>query len=254
MDHPVVVHLDFDSLVLAPHDDLFDAMIDGNHGRLPVMHNNTVPENIQAFYTKDYNMVKPGHQHPGVQGGFLVVKPNMEYFEEYRRVILEGNFKRGAGWAGKWGGYYGAQQIQGLCSYFFEGLHPGTAVELNRCIYNNMSDNPRGKRRDNDPESVAECRDGKPTCEDCRETPMENVKSVHFTLCQKPWICPLYVLRDGLCKKFHSKWFEIRKLWEESNGVSTPDEDEIKFHVDVFHGYCTGNGKRHYKPVILIEN
>jgi hypothetical protein len=251
-EHPVVVHLDLDSLILAPLDDLFDAMLDGDSERLPVMHNKSIPEKIEAFYTKDYNMVKPGHKHPGVQGGFIVVKPNMDYFEEYQRVILEGNFIPGGGWAGKWGGYYGAQQIQGLCSYFFEGLHPGTAVELNRCIYNNMNDNPKGKKRGRNPEGLTVCIDGKPTCEDCRTTPIDKVKSVHFTICQKPWNCPLYVLGNGLCKSFHSKWFEIRKNWEETSGSATAIQYEnVNFHNDVFHGYCTGNGRRNYKPVNL---
>ena len=32
--------------------------------------------------------------------------------------------------------------IQGLLPYYYEHLHPGRAVELNRCVYNNMADNP----------------------------------------------------------------------------------------------------------------
>ena len=105
------MHLDLDSLILQPFDDLYDSMLNGDNGALPVMHNKMVPRNIEAFYTKDYNMVQPGHKHPGVQGGFLVIKPSMDYFEEYKQVILEGNFKKGAGWGKKYGGYFGAQQI-----------------------------------------------------------------------------------------------------------------------------------------------
>eukprot|EP00566_Odontella_aurita_P020694 CAMPEP_0113527382 /NCGR_PEP_ID=MMETSP0015_2-20120614/1265_1 /TAXON_ID=2838 /ORGANISM="Odontella" /LENGTH=360 /DNA_ID=CAMNT_0000425811 /DNA_START=257 /DNA_END=1340 /DNA_ORIENTATION=- /assembly_acc=CAM_ASM_000160 len=150
-DYPVVVHLDLDSVVLKPFDDLFDSMIDGPSAparkRIPVMPGSPMPDAVHAFFTRDYNMVNLGHKHPGMQGGFLVVKPNTEYFEEYRELILEGNFKAGAGWNGTYGGYFGAKQIQGLCSYFFDGVHPNTAVELNRCFYNQMGDNPRKSRK-----------------------------------------------------------------------------------------------------------
>ena len=246
IEFPVVVHLDLDSLILQPFDDLYDSMIDGDNGKLPIMHNSTAPTDIQAFYTKDYNMIRPGHPHPGVQGGFIVIKPNLDYFEEYRQTILEGDFKSGAGWGGKWGGYFGAQQIQGLCSYFFEALHPGSAVELNRCMYNSMNDNPveeiKGKML---------CRDGKPTCDDCRTTPIEKVKSIHFTLCQKPWICPFYVLHDGQCAEFHKKWFSVRRDWEESNGLDKIDTSTINFYNDVFQGYCKGEGERQYTKIRL---
>eukprot|EP00557_Chaetoceros_sp_GSL56_P007062 CAMPEP_0176504216 /NCGR_PEP_ID=MMETSP0200_2-20121128/15803_1 /TAXON_ID=947934 /ORGANISM="Chaetoceros sp., Strain GSL56" /LENGTH=480 /DNA_ID=CAMNT_0017903609 /DNA_START=33 /DNA_END=1476 /DNA_ORIENTATION=+ len=196
-EHPVVVHLDLDSLILAPLDDLFDAMLNnGASENLPIMHNQTIPDKIEAFYTKDYNMVSPGHKHPGVQGGFIVVRPNMDYFDEYLRVILEGNFIRGAGWAGKWGGYYGAQQIQGLCSYFFEGLHPGTAVELNRCIYNNMNDNPKKEKRGRNPEGLKVCIDGQPTCEDCRTRPIEDESQYisHFATSHGSVQCMFYTM------------------------------------------------------------
>jgi len=257
VDYPIVVHLDLDSLILQPFDDLFDAMLDGGSSAsgsaLPIMHNNVVPESIEAFYTKDYNMINPGHQHPGVQGGFLVIKPNMNHFEEYKKVILEGNFRQGGGWAGKWGGYFGAQQIQGICSYFFEGLHPGTAVELNRCIYNSMNDAPKGSKRGKNvvPGTMA-CRDGKETCEDCRETDIEKIKSVHFTLCQKPWICPLLAIRKSpLCEEFHKRWFSIRKDWEEQRSDPVEDVGAVDFHNDVFHGFCKGQGDSNYRHITL---
>ena len=141
LDYPIVVHLDLDSLILQPMDDLYDSMLLAHDGdvsreRIPVMFNEALPKNtkIDAFFTRDYNMVNPGHKHVGVQGGFLVLRPSMEAFHSYVNVVLEGNFKQGSGWGGKgYGGYFGAQQIQGICSYYYDYLHPGTAVELNRC-------------------------------------------------------------------------------------------------------------------------
>jgi len=243
-DYPIVVHLDLDSLVIKPLDDLFDAMLDDEkraHSRIPVMHGDSLPQKIEAFFTRDYNMIKPGHKHVGVQGGFLVIKPNLDYFKEYKQIILEGNFIGGRGWEGKYGGYFGAQQIQGLCSYFFDGLHPGSAVELNRCIYNQMADNPSEQQRD----GTWKCRDGKDKCENCRDTEVSTIKSAHFTLCAKPWICPAGHLNEPVCKYMHHKWFSIRKDLEERLGISRATG---QYHDETFLGYCTGVGERSYIP------
>ena len=100
VQHPVAVVLDLDSLILQPLDDLFDVLIDGqqisstrnNYNSIP-LHNgeddsNNMHDvkrnwtNIEAFYTRDYNMVNPGgERYAGVQGGFLMVKPSEQVFE-----------------------------------------------------------------------------------------------------------------------------------------------------------------------------
>lgn len=261
VEYPIVVHLDLDSLVVQNMDELFDGMMTEKLDQkqhlehIPVQQNGQViPHDIQAFFTRDYNMVNVGHKHPGIQGGFIIVKPNLDYFEEYKRIIQEGNYKKGSGWFGEgYGGYYGAQQIQGLCSLFFDRLHPGTAVELNRCIYNSMNDNPYGSKR-NAPD-VHLCRDGRETCEDCREAKFSSIKSIHFTLCQKPWVCPLTLVRKGgLCEEFHRKWFQIRQDWENSHGITSKTEQsqmQSKVQNDVFLGFCKGGGERNYIKIQL---
>jgi len=246
-EHPIVVHLDLDSLILQPLDDLFDAMLlkDGERGpKLPVMHGKPIPEKIEGYFTRDYNMVKPGKKNPpGIQGGFIVIRPNLEHFEEYKQVILEGDFRQFKGWAGKYGGYFGAQQIQGLCSYFYDGLHPGTAVELDRCIYNSMVDSPYGEKN-----GKTLCIDGTSTCDDCRQTDFSLIKSAHFTLCAKPWVCPFGKIKTSkLCQAFHHKWFSVRKDLEKEWGLH--GKNTGTFHVDTFHGYCNGGGERHYIPL-----
>lgn len=267
-DHQVVVHLDLDSLIMQPLDDLFDAMLEerdeddtgggGGTGvggdteakngteaggytgvegsKLPVMFGKMIPKKIDAYFTRDYNMVNPGKKDVGIQGGFIVVRPNRTHFEEYRQVILEGNFIQYHGWARKYGGYFGAQQIQGLCAYFYDGLHPGTAVELDRCIYNSMVDNPYHKD--------GKCRDNRDSCSDCRTTDFSLVKSVHFTLCQKPWVCPTGMLRISNCKAFHHKWFSVRKDLDEQMGVHGKNTGQHQ--NDTFLGYCKSGGERGY--------
>lgn len=144
LDYPIVIHLDLDSIILKPLDDLFDVMMDSSMGvngvgagggaaaarsRIPVNFNEALPKQVDAYFTRDYNMVNPGHKHVGVQGGFLVVRPSMAAFEEYVSIVLEGNFKQGNGWGGEgYGGYFGAQQIQGICSYYYDFKHPGRFI------------------------------------------------------------------------------------------------------------------------------
>jgi hypothetical protein len=123
VDHPVAVVLDLDSLVLQPMDSLFDAIIEGEGltketvEKLPI-HNPTnanIPKRIDAFYTKDYNMINAfNHDVAGVQGGFLVVRPSESVFDEYIDLVLEGNYIEGKGWGGKYGYFFGGAQVQGL--------------------------------------------------------------------------------------------------------------------------------------------
>lgn len=249
-DYPVVVHFDMDCILLRPLDDLFDAMIDSPQSaaanNLPVMFGNPLPEKIDAFFTRDYNMIRPSKKYPGFQGGFLVVRPSQEVFEEYRELILEGNFVGGAGWNGTFGGYWGAQQIQGLCSYYYDGVHPGTAVELNRCFYNQMVDNPKVES--------GKCRDGRDECQDCRETKVEDIYSAHFTQdCGKPWDCRSNL--KPLCRELLKTWHIIRRKWENftSGDLTVPTRPIGKMSPETFFGNCNGTGARNYIPFQLLE-
>jgi hypothetical protein len=225
LDYPVVAHFDLDVVVLQPLDDLFDSMIDGPESparaRLPVMWKDIpVPKTIEGFFTRDYNTVNPGRRKVhqiGVQGGFIVIKPNQTVFDELVDIILEGNYTAVHGWGGKalsYGGYWGAGQIQGLCSYYYGHVKPNTTVELNRCIYNSMADNPKFK---------GTCRTLQEDCEDCRKTDFSKIKTFHLTVCQKPWGCYASKLeRNGerksvldynsleYCDQFHHAWFKTR--------------------------------------------
>ena len=232
LDYPVVVHLDLDCLILQPLDELFDAIIT-NHldpSRVSVMWPNaTIPPQIDAFFTRDYNMVRPGKRRPdqiGVQGGFLVVRPNHSTYDEFVQLVLEGNYIPEHGWGGplRYGGYYGAATIQGLAAYYYGHYRPNRAVELDRCRYNNMVDADRSTKPGVEgqcftPDSV--------DCIDCRSKALSEVKSAHFTVCWKPWRCvahPQTVWQPGterLCTELHRGWFRMRQELEERimNGI-----------------------------------
>ena len=246
LDHPVVVLLDLDTIVLRPMDGLFDVMLDDDHSdknKLPVMFGKPLPPRVDAFFTRDYNMVKPGKKkHVGVQGGFLVLRPSMEVYQNYEDIIREGNFVEGKGWGGLgYGPFYGSLTFQGIVPYYYDELHPNTAVELNRCYYNAMADNPRDQRTVNDVVS-GNCRDGRDDCEDCREIDVGEITTAHFTLCQKPWSCLPHnqdQLQHRLCRKLHHEWFRVRADLEGKSG-------DGKFDPDQFFGFCNHSGGRGY--------
>lgn len=246
-DYPIVVHLDIDTLLLQPLDELYDAIIDGpttsSKENIKLMHpNSELPSKIDAYFTRDYNLVRPGKDHVGMQGGFFAVRPSQAAFDQLCETILEGNFKAFVGWGGLgYGGYYGAQQIQGLLPYFYDHLHPNTAVELNRCVYNTMVDNPYLKVDGVDtkckiPNSV--------NCEDCRLKTKSQVKLVHFTICQKPWGCDFIrnVKTRDLCNPLHHEWFRIRRDLELGWGK----EYDGKYKPEQFFGFCNRGGSGGY--------
>jgi hypothetical protein len=284
--YPVAVHLDLDCLVLKPLDDLFDAMIPSSDGqvespepaiiaaareRIPAMwtQGRDMPTQIDAFFTRDYGMVqKPGLRQPhqiGVQGGFLVVRPNQAVFDEYIDIILAGNYTESRGWGDKlgYGGYYGAGTIQGLAAMYYSHLHPEHAVELNRCIYNNMVDKPYPKKYDT-PEfaNVTErpCITLEETCEDCRETDIDDIITIHLTNCFKPWNCAAkYPNLAPLCAQHHYEWFRVRHSleahWKNNhNAVSETFPPRVKGvkHLsmhDISFGFCRKGGAAGYRPI-----
>jgi hypothetical protein len=116
--------------------------------------NRTIAHPINAFFTRDYNSNTryPPHEMPPpakvqVQGGFLVLRPSPGVFEDFVELIREGDFGPFRGWgSGGWGGIRkgsgGRDRFQGLVSYYYSGLYPFSAVELNPCMYNQNAGEP----------------------------------------------------------------------------------------------------------------
>lgn len=162
--HPLVIHLDLDTLVLQPMDPAIELMLNphkafqesGDLKSIIMWPEKPIPSEIDLLFTKDYNMVGPRRKDKPFQGGFFIIKPSLKTYQEFVDIVREGDFRnnshpsRGSGWGGVVGPFYGAMTIQGLLPWYYEYLHPGRAVELNRCVYNNMADNPTMKEAVND--------------------------------------------------------------------------------------------------------
>ena len=75
-----------------------------------------------------------------INGGFLLVRPNIDHYEQMLALVKEGDFREdGSAWKGSHIGWvYGGKTIQGIVPYFYFGvLGKGVAdIELDRCIFN----------------------------------------------------------------------------------------------------------------------
>lgn len=122
--HDFAVHMDLDTLVMHPFDELFNVMYfssntdEGKRARAqlaevaaPTYLNRRMTGNpaqtdanmnatellanitVDAYFTKDYNMIRPGTQEPyrvGVQGGFLVVRPSTTTYTHLINLVYSG--------------------------------------------------------------------------------------------------------------------------------------------------------------------
>ena len=207
--------------------------------------------------------VDPPKRQPhqiGTQGGFLVMKPSKEDFDKFVSVILSGgNYSIGRGWGGKlnYGGYYGAGTIQGLASYYYSHLQPNRSVELNRCYYNTMVDDPYHNSEKLNRTNMCRTLEPDYTCQDCRKTSLDEIYTTHLTVCGKPEWCN----KPGLlCTKLLIEWHKVRTTlerewserypihlydpkWENTTGIF--DETTIR----QYEGHCTIS--RRYIPMIF---
>eukprot|EP00531_Pseudo-nitzschia_arenysensis_P007186 CAMPEP_0116128318 /NCGR_PEP_ID=MMETSP0329-20121206/7299_1 /TAXON_ID=697910 /ORGANISM="Pseudo-nitzschia arenysensis, Strain B593" /LENGTH=449 /DNA_ID=CAMNT_0003622455 /DNA_START=45 /DNA_END=1391 /DNA_ORIENTATION=- len=248
-DHPLVIHLDLDVIIPKPLDDVLDFMLNPRKykrspdllKKIPIMWpDKHIPDNIHFMFTKDYGMVAPRRSDKPYQGGFFVIKPNVEAYKEFVDIVKSGNYNVKKGWGDKVGPFYGGMTIQGLFPYYFEYIRGGISLELNRCKINNMNDNPYLKR-DNGKEV---CRTNEDKCENCQSTNPDDVITFHFTICQKPWNCLGFNHNHDtqrLCRDMNQKWYELRSGLEASWGRNGTGQGSYKF--DRYKGYCTTSGK-----------
>lgn len=247
-EHELVVHLDFDSLILRPMDDLFDVMLGKQKdekvanslaiAKLPLSKPVDFSRPIDAAFTRDYNSVKiPKPNSPvGYQGGFLIVRPSLTVLERYRKILQRGEFslKPRKGWGNKHGNFYGDVTFQGILPYYYEDIAPPgehNELELDRCTYNQMADNPRQsthrfpRATPLNPKVMGfsdrnKCRDGRKDCSDtdCQRRHPKDSITTHFTFCKKPWDCspglPGTVALET-CLGLLSEWYGVRRELED---------------------------------------
>jgi len=81
---------------------------------------------------------------------------------------------------------------------------------------------------------------------------VEQVKTTHYTLCQKPWWCLPHDsdrIQERLCRKLLHEWFRVRSDMEKSWGRSGKGQAPQWTQTDHFFGYCKSSGKGGYLPI-----
>jgi hypothetical protein len=261
--HDAVVLLDMDTLVINGLDDAIDLLLDRTVPANAASHimypNRPLPDDIWLLHTGDYETVSPDWKVKPAQGGFAILKPNRTVYAEIMNIVKEGKWSRRYGWGDKdgyfTGRFWGVETFQGLVPYYFQFLND-RALELNWCQYNHMSVGPKRVYKDQLTNATTEVCFTK-ECVDCRDRKLEDLSSVHFTRCQKPWECRKHEVHPRpddklrLCHQFHQTWFEYRSEMERSwgrtgQGSSTDDE-----YVSQFRGYCSKFGRPGYEPIQL---
>eukprot|EP00526_Cylindrotheca_closterium_P015365 CAMPEP_0113640244 /NCGR_PEP_ID=MMETSP0017_2-20120614/21119_1 /TAXON_ID=2856 /ORGANISM="Cylindrotheca closterium" /LENGTH=246 /DNA_ID=CAMNT_0000551511 /DNA_START=69 /DNA_END=809 /DNA_ORIENTATION=+ /assembly_acc=CAM_ASM_000147 len=225
---------------------------------------------VQAYYTRDYNMLKRGKGlKVGLQGGFIMVRPNITTLETLVNMVrsgkyynAKGNQKRQGGWfrSGYFSHIWGSMTIQGLLAYYYSDVAQDTSIELNRCRFNQIAENPRrssfdkrGKYPRGTPISSnagfkdTDCRDRPGTdCDDvqCQKWPFEESFIFHFTYCKTPTKCGDVswneTYKDHQCNLMYRKWFDVRKLLSGDRHASIATGT---YYPDYYLGYCRGKGK-----------
>jgi hypothetical protein len=245
--HDIVVHWDMDVAVLAPMDDLFDAMLfskdspEGQAARLRLERQHPeedLPDQIDAYFTRDITSAQPWEKHQGVQGGFLVARPSLEVLKMYIdlmnwETLLEVAARDLDGMEWVMAAFKAPWRIKALLRSFTITLSP--IQRLNWPSVDGIKLLPMsfgGVHREwNITCSVERYpKDGNfeanTKCEDCRVTPIELVKTVHYTACKKPWECALphprvphdknhvyrlsHLTNITTCGLLFRKWFELR--------------------------------------------
>ena len=300
--YSAVVLLDLDCLLLQPLFALFDFLL--YHTPLPSSHlqwpnyeseappvasttHATDDDTVSLLYTLDYSMVAPMRRMKPMQGGFLVLRPDIEIYRELQHLVVVGDYRQRGGWGGQTGKYWGGHTVQGLLPYYYfvwqyqqqeqekEKQHNSSlpiqqpddhknkngtvtpsaqqppsprrrslkrAVELNRCMYNNMAQNPRT----NDGQCFVPHQE---PCHDCRLWNVSQIVSTHFTNCQKPWHCQRALQSNALCRALHEAWFRVRSQMEQGWGRSGWGSAPTWADVHHFYGYCRRRGIQGYEYI-----
>lgn len=252
-----------------------DAVIDvmrgeeGARQKIPLEGSQTWPEGrIDAMITRDWPEVRKVGRKAGFQAGFWVLRPSQDHFDKLLEIIREGNYVEGFshqnGWGGQgYGGFIGARAMQGLLAYYYDIVAPGTSVELNHCRFNHIGVTTKIGNR---------CRNNKKECEECRVTPVEDIYSVHYTACRKPWECmamgskdplnkrkPKYSVPEDIvsldhCMKLLHIWHSYRTDMEDKLFAAVGDEairagQAGSYNRASFQGHCTEDQSDGYLPL-----
>jgi len=195
--------VDFDYVLLLDVDTMLRRNLDGLIWRASAARR-------AALFTMDYAMGSSL-----VQGGFILLKPSRVTYDRLVDLVKKGRYRPRTGWAKSgFGGGYGGITVQGLLAYYYKALAPpGASEALDPCEYNAMHDRVH--------------RPAISISYNCSHVRADDIFSVHFTTCPKPWACKRAVLSGKpKCRQWTYEWWEMRNDLATRHGAAAADTAE----------------------------
>jgi len=154
-----------------------------------------LPEDISLIYTNGtlWNEV--------LSSGFFIVRPNRTIYNAITSLVKKGDFRYdGSGWEGSNIGWvYGGALVQGVLPFYYMKKLPNyCSFRAERYIYNNQAAD-----------------------EHERNFSVEQMKGIHLSICQKPWVCTGWTpTRNALCHFQENKWWELTHAYLDRLNIS----------------------------------
>jgi hypothetical protein len=302
LPEPIVVHMDIDVVMMhqKPMDTLFDVLlydatsVIGQEARLQLeverrqspSEQVPLPLHPQAAFTMDWGQVVPGYQ-PLYQAGFLVARTNPQVFHDIVHLIKTESYVpqsqgvgfKHLGWGGSGvGTYVGAMAMQGIIAYYYKYKAPNTWIELNQCRYNHMGMDTKMRGEPNFVRKhMGKCRNNSTYCEDCMVTQLQDIYTIHYTQCRKPWLCvgegnegvprrvrdrtrrdklllPIKSVHVDHCLELAKVWHDHRtdletKLQKLTGDTSIATGQSGSYMKHIFRGHCAELGPDGYLKI-----
>ena len=216
--HPLVVLMDFDSLILKPLNEEFNHLLADPNAKATIVRN--APSN-------------EGGQ--GVNTGMLILKPSLEEFENLRQNYLNTPYDEITGWNGEGhNNFPGKMGTPGFLSYYFSH---NNVIERDRCYYNNEMD-PACSAVPFDNVKVA--RHSPDTCGLPWECPGEG----------PIWNADV----EKGCKNVRNAYFKYRYEFETDYWDKPVKQKRMgNYNYRHYLGYCKGEGRNNYLSMINVE-
>ena len=255
-----MVLIDFDSMVLQPLDDIFQAM---------------AASTSSIAYPKTYSPagdLATGYNN-GADMGCVIIKPSISELNSILGVYKTSSYDPVLGWDSSGVGKFpGAMGSSGILNYYYGAYretHGGIAAPmiLDECLYSDSaSDDIYGHLDAN-----GNCRNGESTCNDCAAQAATDIVVARLGCAEcgsydevcggMPYDCPsldaldqISGRRGSFCRHVHRQWFDKRKAFEEKHFKNTPGGPKAKadgsFDATITQGYCKQQGQQGYEKII----
>ena len=254
-NHPATVSTNLDTVVMQPLDPIIDTFLDDDSAQIAF---STTPVDTSVpppFSTPNPSRSPAPSQTPvtpfptmpttlapvaapivppaqAIDTSLMLMKPDPTLVDNMTDVLLTSTYDPTTGFNNSGiGGNGGALGTQGVLSYYYGAVDPGSAQVLDQCSVGSVNG------------------------ADCAGTDASGVAAAQLSECGQPWTCPdlsgLSATEKAKCESFERFWFETRKDFEENCWIDGPASSQDGTQdPDVYLGFCNSTGPLAYNRLI----